>query len=312
MSDSYLGTGFNNGPTPSNPWADYLANRNNRKHEQLMENKRHTNNVELASMQHQHSQDRDKKNYKRGKKVAGLDRAFITSERLGAEAHRTGERLGTEAHEVGQTSRSQQFTNEQARLAATDAINQTREEKSQERRTYKSNLRAGAEVVRGMAKPTDVGDRSIASYGISRDGVQAVHGATTPGPSNGGGDSGGGGGNSDGGPPTPPASDGAPTAPKPSTARTPKQETAHQAKLARERESRKLANEARANAKNTGTEVTPAPTEVKPAPKKKGKNPATAGKNPAAGSTATPVKPQGWSRTKKGLVLLAAAALVPK
>ena len=106
MADSYLQTGFNNGPTPSNPWADYLANRNNRKHEQLMENKRHTNNVELASMQHQHAQERDKKNYKRGKKEAGRDREWQTGERIGGQQWQTSEREGNQTFQSAESKKS--------------------------------------------------------------------------------------------------------------------------------------------------------------------------------------------------------------
>ena len=201
MSDSYLGNGFNNGPTPSNPWADYLANRNNRKHEQLMENRRHSNNVELASMQHQHAQERDKKNYKRGKKESGRERAWKTGERIGAQDHQTGENIRSQQFESDENKKASrrgrkleamklQFEANETYLArlhgsaeraatAVDNINQTREEGKQERRTFGYNLKVGAEVARGMAKPTDEGDRSISSYGISRDGIQAVHGAPT-------------------------------------------------------------------------------------------------------------------------------------
>ena len=190
MADSYLQTGFNNGPTPSNPWADYLANRNNRKHDQLMENKRHTNNVELASMQHQHAQERDKKNYKRGKKEAGRDREWQTGENIRShqfeadeskKASRRGRKLEAMKlqFEANESYLARLHGSAERAAIAVDTKNQTREEGSQERRTYKSNLKAGAEVVRGMAKPTDVGDRSIGGYGISRDGVQASHGAPT-------------------------------------------------------------------------------------------------------------------------------------
>jgi hypothetical protein len=208
MSDSYLGNGFNNGPTPRNPWADYLSNRSNRKHDQLMENSRHTNNVELASMQHQQAQSRDKKNYKRGKKEAGLDREWKTGENIRSQDHQTGENIRSQQFESAENKKSSrrgrkleamklQFEANETYLArlhgsaeraatAVDTKNQTREEGSQERRTYKSNLKAGAEVVRGMAQPTDVGDRSIGGYGISRDGVQASHGAPTKPPKTGG------------------------------------------------------------------------------------------------------------------------------
>ena len=208
MSDSYLGNGFNNGPTPSNPWADYLANRNNRKHEQLMENRRHSNNVELASMQHQHAQERDKKNYKRGKKESGRDREWQTGERIGGQQWQTSEREGNQTfqsaeskksyrrgkkenargrdHEINMAQMQMQhganesyldrmFKSSDRAAAAADAIDLTRENAKQGRRTVKAN----ANVARDQAAPTPEGHRSISSFSANESGVQAVYGAPT-------------------------------------------------------------------------------------------------------------------------------------
>jgi hypothetical protein len=167
-----------------------LANRSNRKHDQLMENKRHTNNVELASMQHQHAQERDKKNYKRGKKEAGRDREWQSGENIRSQqfesaenkkASRRGRKLEAMKlqFEANETYLARLHGSAERAAAAADNINQTREEGKQERRTFGNNLRVGAEVARGMTEPTPVGNRSISSYNISSTGIQAVHGAPT-------------------------------------------------------------------------------------------------------------------------------------
>jgi hypothetical protein len=197
MTDSYLGTGFNNGPTPSNPWADYLNNRKNRKHDQLMENTRHSNNVELASMQHQHAQDRDKKNYKRGRKEAGRDREWQTGERIGGQQWQTSEREGNQTFQSAENKKASRrgrkletmklqfdanesyldrmFKSSDRAAAAADAIDLTRENARQGRRTVKAN----ANVARDQAAPTPEGHRSISSFSANETGVQAVYGAPT-------------------------------------------------------------------------------------------------------------------------------------
>jgi hypothetical protein len=78
-------------------------------------------------------------------------------------------------HGANESYLDRMFKSSDRAAAAADAIDLTRENAKQGRRTVKAN----ANIARDQAAPTPEGHRSISSFSANESGVQAVYGAPT-------------------------------------------------------------------------------------------------------------------------------------